>query len=106
MEKRFGLSTKQFELLSKVILEPLWAIPGVKVWIFGSRARGDFLPYSDIDLLVESTNPSSRPELSRLRATAEDSALPFKVDLVLFEELAEGYRERVLRERVEIVPVG
>jgi hypothetical protein len=27
-------------------------VPGSKVWLYGSRARGDYGPYSDWDLLV------------------------------------------------------
>jgi predicted nucleotidyltransferase len=49
----FGLSDHEYELLAQLAISPLQKC-GAKVWIFGSRARGDQRLYSDIDLLYKS----------------------------------------------------
>jgi len=53
----------------------------VKVYLFGSRARGDNAPFSDVDvgILVEEDISS---ELVILKGILEESNLPYKVDLV------------------------
>ena len=52
-----------------------------KIYIFGSRARGDHTKFSDIDLGFLSEEDISY-ELSLLREIIEDSYLPYKVDIV------------------------
>jgi len=53
----------------------------VKVYLFGSRARGDFSEFSDVDLAVYSEKDIS-DKLTLLTVILEESNLPFKVDLV------------------------
>ncbi len=53
----------------------------VKVYLFGSRARGDNSPYSDVDLAFDSTVDIGK-ELTALKEIIEESSLPYKVDLV------------------------
>ncbi len=65
----------------KVLIKNFFAEEDVKVFLFGSRARGDHLPFSDIDIAVDSERDISR-ELVRLREIIEDSNLPYKVDIV------------------------
>ena len=53
----------------------------VEVYLFGSRARGDNTPFSDIDLgFVSDRDISNR--LAILRDILENSCLPYKVDIV------------------------
>lgn len=90
-----GLKVEQLQLL----LEILSAMGGGKVWIFGSRARGDYRPHSDIDLMLEAVPPVSQNMLGRLSDSLEESLLPFKVDLVTPETLLPAYREGVHAEK-------
>lgn len=73
-----------------------------KVWLFGSRARGDYKRYSDIDLLMDPDHEITSSRLSEIREALEESSLPFKVDLVRASELAEPYRNGVFRDRVKL----
>lgn len=74
----------------------------IKVFIFGSRARGDFKRYSDIDLLIE-VNPSlNRAQIRQLKDLFEESDLPYKVDLVLEEELLDEFRGSVEKEKTPL----
>jgi len=71
---------------------------GVKsLALFGSTARGDAGPDSDIDLLVEFDRPASLFAVLDLKSYLE-RLLGRSVDLVTPNALRPGFRETVLRE--------
>jgi len=57
------------------------SLPNEKIYLFGSRARGDERIHSDIDIAVESERALSE-KLAQIRYTIEESLLPYKVDIV------------------------
>ena len=90
--KTFGLSADHLALLQRLLSKHLGQNQEAKVYLFGSRALGTFRKNSDIDLLLENTDPKS---VDNLRASLEDSDLPFKADLVRKEDLLKEYRASV-----------
>jgi predicted nucleotidyltransferase len=84
---------------------PVCAELGVKrLDVFGSLARGEERPDSDVDLLVEFNDPARQlhRRYFRLLHYLEDT-LGRKVDLLTSGGLKNPYlRRRVLRERVPI----
>lgn len=95
----FGLSSDELDLLRNLLIERLKKA-GAKVWIFGSRARGDHGPFSDIDILYQL--PSGKlalSDLSLIREALEESHLPYKVDVVAFDDLAQSYVPEIIRDR-------
>jgi len=95
---KFNLNTEQYELINKNIVEPIEAI-GAKVYCYGSRARGDNHPFSDLDLMIE---PSSGVEINPgpYLEFVEKSNFPYKVDLVCLPEFAEAYLEGYQRDKI------
>lgn len=75
--------------------------PGVQVLAFGSRARGGAKPWSDLDLCLK--GPVGLAEVSALREALVESDLPFRVDLVVWDDLDEGFRQIVARDAVVLV---
>jgi uncharacterized protein len=74
---------------------------GRSVAIFGSVARGDERPGSDIDFLVELV-PGARPfEILSIGAELEE-ALGVKVDVGTPDSLRERLRDEVLAEAVTL----
>ncbi|MGI8434112.1 MAG: nucleotidyltransferase family protein [Nocardioidaceae bacterium] len=69
--------------------------------IFGSVARGDDEPGSDVDLLVDFTDETSLLDEIGLRLALAD-LLGIEVDVVATDSLKGGMRERVLREAVQV----
>ena len=64
-------------------------LPGARVLLFGSRARGDFDRFSDYDLLVitpETFAPREKIKLSTLLNHAIFNALKIPVDLLINSE--------------------
>ena len=84
---------------------PACAELGVKrLDVFGSVARGDTKPQSDVDLLVEfdKSNVALHRRYFRLLHHLEDT-LGHKIDLLTLNGLKNRYlRERVLRERIPV----
>jgi len=67
--------------------------------LFGSVARGEDLPESDIDFLVE-TLPKRSPFFPAGLMVELEDILGCKVDIVVKEALHEYIRETVLKEAI------
>ncbi|SMO94845.1 nucleotidyltransferase domain-containing protein [Gracilimonas mengyeensis] len=57
-----------------------------EVILYGSRAKGNFKPASDIDLVIRGNDMSER-ELTKVENELDDLLLPWKIDLSLFHHL-------------------
>jgi predicted nucleotidyltransferase len=68
--------------------------------VFGSRSRGDYSEFSDLDILIESLSDPTL--LSAISEELEESSLLFRIDLVREPDLAETYRDGVFKERVAL----
>jgi predicted nucleotidyltransferase len=93
----FGLSAEQHEFILKTVVHPLEAL-GASVWCYGSRARGDHNPFSDLDLMIESDKDLSR-EVSALSDALEESQFPYKVELVLHSHFSDRYKAGYERDK-------
>jgi len=69
-----------------------------KVAVFGSFGRGDAGPNSDVDLIVEFTNPTGLLALVRLERELEE-VLGRSVDLLTERAISPHLRDRILREQ-------
>jgi len=72
----------------------------VRVYLFGSFARGDTHRFSDIDVAVDSDGPLPAGTLPRLREAFEESTIPRHVEIVDLTTAEAGFRARVLAEGV------
>lgn len=94
----FGLSTDEWNIIESLAICKLKS-QGAKVWIFGSRSRGDNNRFSDVDLLYSPSTTISDAEIFEIKSSLEESNLPYKVDLVDIKDLADSYRENVMNDR-------
>jgi predicted nucleotidyltransferase len=73
-----------------------------RVWLFGSRARGDHFERSDIDLAIEAPG-MSRDDWVRLHVDFEDEASTLLgIDLVRLDEASQDLIEDIEREGIPI----
>jgi len=96
-----GLSAEQLAYLRAHVVSPIERQNG-KVWLFGSRARGDQNQYSDVDLLVEGNKHQLNHLLGQIREQLEEGNFPFAVELVFADDLAASYAKNVLRDRMPL----
>ena len=71
--------------------------------VFGSRARGDAGPASDVDVLIEAEKPYRFDLLGLIaleQELSEDIGLP--VDLILEEDLKPGVASTALAEAIPV----
>jgi predicted nucleotidyltransferase len=74
------------------------AFPAVrKVFLYGSRARGDYRPESDIDLAVEAPGMTF-DDFLLLRGRLDDLPLIFKVDALHLDALEDGPLKTAIRD--------
>ena len=87
------------EQLKKIFLSALKE-KKIKVLLFGSRARGDAQPGSDIDIGILAQDPDDLNILPVLREQIEESTIPFKVDVINLNEASDHLRTQVLKEGI------
>lgn len=99
---KFGLNPDQFQILETLLILPLKK-KECEIWVFGSRARGDQHPYSDIDILYSApTKGLPSNFIGQIKEELENSNLTIKVDLVDIDNLADSYKKNVFKDRIKI----
>ncbi|HXF86331.1 MAG TPA: nucleotidyltransferase domain-containing protein [Anaerolineales bacterium] len=91
--------SNNLELVKKIVLEALQSYR-VKVWLFGSQARGQARLHSDIDVAILPLEPLPEFVLPALREALEDSNSIYSVEIVNLSEVDEKFRQQVLKEGI------
>ena len=78
-------------------------LPGTAAWVYGSRAKWTARPQSDLDLVVFAA-PGQSGRVGALREAFEESNLPFRVDLFVWDEVPEEFRKQIEAEHVVLPP--
>lgn len=73
------------------------ALGARRVLLYGSRARGDHAPRSDIDIAVDA--PDLPEKLwERIEDLAEDAETLYKIDCVWLQKAPQSLSENILRD--------
>lgn len=91
------LTAEQWRIVREILLR---LVPDREVWAFGSRAKDTAKEYSDLDLAVVGDDMMSLALIAEMREAFQESALPFKVDIVDWASADDGFREIVAKNRV------
>lgn len=70
-------------------------LPTHSVRMFGSRARGNPKPYSDLDLVIMGDTPTPLTTLGQLQEAFADSDLPWRVDIVDWACTSPEFRQHI-----------
>jgi type I restriction enzyme S subunit len=76
-------------------------LPNVEVWAYGSRARWNARPDSDLDL-VAFAKLEQMPSVYALKEDFEESNLPFRVDLFVWDKIPESFHAAIHKEKVVV----
>jgi len=83
---KFGLSDNTITKIQQVF-EKYSQID--KVMVYGSRAKGNFSPGSDIDLTLFGTELDQR-QCSAIAEELDELLLPYMIDLSIFDQLSHS----------------
>lgn len=99
MENKTGLKSEFLKELHAQIL----SFPGIEqVFIFGSRARGDYRKYSDVDLAIFGEQVSFET-LGAVRGFLEELPTIYRFDLVHFDKQTnEQLKASILKEGISL----
>jgi uncharacterized protein len=76
--------------------------PATRVWVFGSRATGTAVRYSDLDLALEGDKPLGPDVLGDIAAALSESDLPYKVDVIDLRSVDPGFRAMIEPEMIAL----
>ena len=85
----FGLDKKYILFIKNTLKKTL--DDNAKVYIFGSRAKGKYSEYSDVDIAIDSPDFDFNTKL-KLQLEFENSTFPYKVDLINLNEVNEKWK--------------
>ena len=103
MSERLELSKRHRKIVETLLGKH---VPGVEVWVYGSRTNGRSHPGSDLDLVLRTAQSRPLPE-AKMRAVDEafrGSDLPFLVDVHDWSALPARFRSEI--EQSHIVLIG
>lgn len=80
---KYGLDDTEWDCLQKTFAR----YPAIKqVILYGSRAKGNYKPFSDVDITLVGEQ-LTRSELNSLTLDIDDLLLPYQFDVSIFHKL-------------------
>ncbi|KJV07382.1 nucleotidyltransferase domain-containing protein [Methylocucumis oryzae] len=77
-------------------------LPNHTVWAFGSRVTGNAKPYSDLDLVIVTTQPLSLSVMAELKTAFAESDLTIRVDLVDWAVTSDTFRNIIQQNKLVV----
>lgn len=74
--------------------------PNVKIYLYGSRARGTHREWSDIDLALDLGRPINLYFLGEAKDVLKESRIFYKVELVDLNAISENFKESIKKDFV------
>ena len=94
VDRAIDITAKQRKIVTDLLERHL---PNTTAWVYGSRAKWASRPQSDLDLVVFAT-PEQNGRVSDLREALEESNLPFRVDIFVWDAVPEQFRKQIKSE--------
>lgn len=79
----FGLNE---EVLNKIIMTIESVCKVEEIVLYGSRAKGNYKPNSDVDITLKGNNITQN-NLNKISNSLDDLLYPFKIDLSIFNNI-------------------
>lgn len=92
---------KKYEACAREKILELFRDTNARIFLFGSRARGDARRGSDADIGIEGVRDEAFRRLKiRFDEFWEESRIPFHVELVHFDRVDPDFRKQALKDVV------
>ncbi len=77
-------------------------LPNIEVWAYGSRIKHTSTSKSDLDL-VAITNKDSSRAIYDLREAFEESNLPFRIDIFLWDDIPDEFKANIKNKHIVLI---
>jgi type I restriction enzyme S subunit len=101
MPEPIDISPAQLETVKKILSR---YVPECEVRAFGSRVTWTAKEFSDLDLAIMTDKPLDFAQIGALQEAFTESDLPFKVDLIDWATIGEGFR-KIIDSKFSIVQI-
>lgn len=92
---------KKYETLVREKILSLFDKTDVKIYLFGSRSRGDYKRGSDFDIGFENIDEKVFRKLKiQFLDYLEESIVPYKVDMVLFDTADPNFTKEAKKDLI------
>ena len=88
-----------WEIVQRILQEH---VPNLEVWAFGSRAKWNAKAFSDLDLAIITDEPLPIDTSAALNEAFSESDLPWKVDVVDWASVGDGFKQVIERDKVVV----
>lgn len=93
------ISTENWQIVRDILQR---YVPDREVWAFGSRVKWTAKEFSDLDIAIIGDKPLSIALTADLREAFQESALPFKVDIVDWANITPSFRQVIQAAKIQI----
>lgn len=74
--------------------------PICKIYLYGSRARGDYSQGSDIDLALDAGRKIEPKTISLIKEAIEESTIPLFVDIIDLNAVTPEFKNKIIKDVV------
>ena len=75
-------------------------MPDVKIYLFGSRARGTNALMADIDIALDAGKELPVEDVDEIKGMFRESNIIYRIDVVDFYSITDLMREQIIKDRV------
>lgn len=97
--RSFGLTNEELKKIKELFQKHFGDLPDSKIYLFGSRAKGEHKKYSDIDLAVKSKEKDINKRIALFKEDWEQTKIPYKVDITSWKNLYKPYLPDIRRSK-------
>lgn len=95
------MTDKEFELYKERIVKIIELfLPNAKVYLFGSRARGDYTNSSDYDIAIDNGSRIPLVTKGQIRSMIDVLNIPQEVDIVDFCAIPDDLKNNITKEGI------
>ena len=93
------ISTENWRIVRDILQR---YVPDREVWAFGSRTKWTAKEFSDLDIAIIGDKPLSIALTADLREAFQESALPFKIDIVDWANITPSFQQVIQAAKIQI----
>lgn len=100
MKDNFMSSSVDEKTKNKIIGIISVLIPQAKIYLFGSRARGNHKEYSDIDIALDAGQSLPPQDVDEVKCMLNESNIRQLIDVLDFYSVHEAMQQQIIKDRI------